>query len=34
MRNFLDLYRQRVDFWQWFDNSKWQPRLLDEGNNR
>jgi predicted ABC-type ATPase len=34
MRNFLEVYRQRVDYWLWFDNSKWQPRLLEEGNNR
>jgi predicted ABC-type ATPase len=34
MRNFLDIYRHRVDFWQWFDNSTWKPRLLDEGINR
>jgi hypothetical protein len=35
MRNFLDdVYRPRVDFWQWFDNSGRQPRLLEEGTNR
>lgn len=34
MRNFLDLYRKRVDFWQWFDNSGSRPRLLEEGANR
>ena len=34
MRNFLELYRQRVDFWQWYDNSGPQPRLLEEGSNR
>lgn len=34
MRNFLDVYRRRVDFWQWFDNSGRQPRLLEEGTNR
>jgi len=34
MRNFLNVYRRRVDYWQWFDNSKWQPRLLEEGTNR
>jgi len=33
MRNFLDLYRHRVDYWQWFDNSGVQPRLLAEGTN-
>lgn len=21
MKNFLDVYRYRIDFWQWFDNS-------------
>jgi predicted ABC-type ATPase len=34
MRNFLEIYRQRVDFWQLFDNSGATPRLLDEGRNR
>ena len=34
MRNFLTMYRQRVDFWQWYDNSGPQPRLLEEGANR
>jgi len=34
MRNFLDVYRHRVDFWQWFDNSGPCPRLLEEGSNR
>lgn len=33
MRNFLDVYRPRVDFWQWFDNSGPRPRLLKEGAN-
>lgn len=33
MRNFLDDYRRRVDFWQWFDNSGPRPLLLDEGAN-
>jgi predicted ABC-type ATPase len=32
MRNRLDVYRHRVDFWQWFDNSGPYPRLLDEGS--
>lgn len=31
MRNFLGIYRQRVDYWQWFDNSGPVPRLLEEG---
>jgi len=34
MRNFLDVYRDRVDFWQWFDNSGSRPLLLEEGENR
>jgi predicted ABC-type ATPase len=34
MRNFLDIYRHRVDFWQRFDNSGSQPVLLDEGRKR
>jgi predicted ABC-type ATPase len=31
MRNFLGVYRQRVDFWQWYDNSGPRPRLVEEG---
>jgi predicted ABC-type ATPase len=34
MRNFLDVYRDRVDVWQLFDNREWKPLLLDEGINR
>jgi predicted ABC-type ATPase len=34
LRNFLDVYRNRVDYWQWLDNSGPLPRLLDEGVNR
>lgn len=34
MRNFLDVYRHRVDFWQWIDNSGPQSQLIDEGSNR
>lgn len=33
MRNFLRLYRRRVDYWQLFDNSGATPRLLEEGSN-
>jgi predicted ABC-type ATPase len=33
MRNFLEVYRYRVDFWQWFDNSGRAPQLLEEGTN-
>jgi predicted ABC-type ATPase len=31
LRNFEQIYRRRVDFWQWFDNSGLSPVLLDEG---
>lgn len=34
LRNFLDVYRHRVDYWQWFDNSGPHPRLLEEGSKR
>lgn len=34
MRNFLDTYRHRVDYWQWFDNSSRVPRLMEEGSHR
>lgn len=34
MRNFLNVYRQRVDYWLLFDSSKWMPLLIDEGINR
>lgn len=30
LRNFRDVYRHRVDYWQWIDNSGETPRLLDE----
>lgn len=33
MKNFLDVYRYRVDFWQWFDNSGPVPQLREEGGN-
>lgn len=33
LRNFRDVYRQRVDYWQWFDNSGPLPRLVEEGQN-
>jgi predicted ABC-type ATPase len=33
MRNFLEIYRYRVDYWQWLDNSGLTPRLLEEGTN-
>jgi predicted ABC-type ATPase len=34
MRNFLELYRQRVDFWVWYDNSGTGPALLGKGHNQ
>lgn len=33
LNNFLKIYRYRVDYWQWFDNSGRPPLLLDEGRN-
>jgi predicted ABC-type ATPase len=33
LRNFLEVYRHRVDYWQWFNNSGSAPQLLDEGTN-
>jgi predicted ABC-type ATPase len=33
LRNFHDVYRHRVDYWQWFDNSGDTPILNDEGGN-
>ena len=33
IKNFHDIYRSRVDFWQWFDNSGPVPQLRDEGGN-
>lgn len=33
LRNFHDVYRRCVDYWQWFDNSGSMPRLLEEGEN-
>jgi predicted ABC-type ATPase len=34
LRNFQQVYRHRVDDWQWFDNSGPIPGLLEEGSNR
>lgn len=31
MRNFLEVYRDRVDYWQWIDNSGPVARLIMEG---
>lgn len=33
LRNFLEVYRGRVDRWEWFDNSGSVPRLLEENVN-
>lgn len=33
LRNFRDVYRPRVDYWQWYDNGGPTPRLLEEGEN-
>ena len=34
VRNFLQIYRYRVDYWEWWDNSGASARLLHEGSNR
>jgi predicted ABC-type ATPase len=34
MRNFLQIYRHQVDYWQWIDNSGTVWRLIEEGANR
>jgi predicted ABC-type ATPase len=31
--NFKDVYRPRVDYWQWYDYGGPTPRLLEEGEN-
>ncbi|MBU3910147.1 MAG: hypothetical protein KKF85_08035 [Gammaproteobacteria bacterium] len=33
LAKFRDTYRQRVNFWQLFDNSGEMPLLLEEGEN-
>ena len=33
LRNFHDVYRHRVDYWQCFDNGGDTPILIDEGGN-
>jgi predicted ABC-type ATPase len=33
LRNFLDIYRHRVDYWQWIDNSDMHAVLLEEGKS-
>ena len=32
-RNFVELYRGSVDYWQLFDNSGPVPRLIEEGTS-
>ncbi|HVT44957.1 MAG TPA: hypothetical protein VMT00_11245 [Thermoanaerobaculia bacterium] len=34
IRNFLEIYRHHVDYWQWFDNSGRPPLLIEEGRSR
>ena len=34
LRNFQQVYRARVDEWQWIDNSGMTPRLLEEGSRK
>jgi predicted ABC-type ATPase len=34
LRNFLHLYRDRADDWQWFNNSGPLPLLIEEGTRR
>jgi len=31
LQHFREVYRHRVDFWQWYDNSGESPELLEEG---
>jgi predicted ABC-type ATPase len=33
LRNFHEVYRHRVDYWQWIDNSGKTPILNDEGGD-
>lgn len=33
IKNFHTVYRHRVNFWQWFDNSGPTPLLQEEGRN-
>jgi len=33
-RNFLEIYRHRVNYWQWFDNSSKVPLLVEEGGKQ
>ena len=33
MRNFLDIYRTLVSYWQWLDNNGDDPLMIEEGRN-
>ncbi len=33
LKNFQNMYRHIVDYWQWFDNSGHTLILVDEGEN-
>jgi hypothetical protein len=33
LKNFLDVYRHRVDYWLWLDNSTPRAALKEEGHN-
>jgi predicted ABC-type ATPase len=33
LKNFLEIYRHRVDYWLWLDNSSLRPVLKKEGHN-
>ena len=33
LKNFLEIYRQQVNYWQWFDNSGEIPFLKEEGSS-
>jgi predicted ABC-type ATPase len=33
LRNFRNVYRPKVDYWQWFDNSGDDAVLRDEGGH-
>ena len=33
LRNFQEVYRRRVNYWQLFDNSEIRPRRLEEGGS-
>ena len=33
LKNFQNMYRHIVDYWQWFDNNGRIPTLIDKGEN-